>query len=76
MVSVFGWPDRNTRENCECLEKHVKHEPNWKAGDFARFSQFEVCRKANQLKIDQQWSQWTVKTLLGEFTTKFFFFQV
>ena len=36
MVSVFGWPDPNTRESCESEEKRAKHEP--KASDFARFS--------------------------------------
>ena len=36
MVSVFGWPDPNTRESYDSQEKCVKHEP--KASYFARFS--------------------------------------
>ena len=41
MVSVFGWPDPNTRESGESREKRTKHEPNSKASDFARSSQLE-----------------------------------
>jgi hypothetical protein len=36
MVSMFGWPDPNTRECCESYEKRAKHEP--KASEYASFS--------------------------------------
>jgi ABC-type transport system involved in Fe-S cluster assembly fused permease/ATPase subunit len=43
MVSVFGWPDPNTRECCEKARNRVEgewraEEDEPKASDFARFS--------------------------------------
>ena len=56
MVSVFGWPDPNTRESCESWEKRAKHEP--KASDFARFSQLEqLYQVINELVIRIKYCQ-------------------